>query len=317
MPAAGTLHFRAGGAEAVSAAAFAEPVALALDETGNPTWIADDRGALPDKAWAVAASSERFAVAEADDVPLLEPEAVAEDPWFLAETNRIDYLVLTSRELEPAAQALADYRSGQGLRVGVATFEDVCDWMADGLRTPEAIPELLAFARATWAEAPWLVVLAGNGHYDYLNALNLEANPVPPLLVQTADGVFAGDARLADADGDGLPDVAIGRLPARTADELAAMLAKIQAYEAGFGEAWQSELVLANDAADAAAGDFAAANAQLAALAGALPAGADRLERIAGCGGCASKLLRHFQNGAASSTTTGHGGVANWSARAC
>ena len=314
VPAAGTLHFRAGGAEAVSAAAFAEPVALALDETGNPTWIADDRGALPDKAWAVVASSERFAVAEADDVPLLEPEAVAEDPWFLAETNRIDYLVLTSRELEPAAQALADYRSGQGLRVGVATFEDVCDWMADGLRTPEAIPELLAFARATWAEAPWLVVLAGNGHYDYLNALNLEANPVPPLLVQTADGVFAGDARLADADGDGLPDVAIGRLPARTADELAAMLAKIQAYEAGFGEAWQSELVLANDAADAAAGDFAAANAQLAALAGAAHPAQERIDLNASPVAAArSKLLRHFQNGAGIIHYTGHGGVANWS----
>ena len=57
-------------------------------------------------------------MAEADGVPLLEPEAVAEDPWFLAETNRIDYLVLTSRELESAAQELADYRAGQGLRVG-------------------------------------------------------------------------------------------------------------------------------------------------------------------------------------------------------
>ena len=316
-PLPGTAHFRAGGAEAVSAAAFAEPVALALDETGNPTWIADESGALPDKAWAVVASSqERFAVAEADGVPLLEPEAVAEDPWFLAETNRIDYLVLTSRELEAAAQELADYRAGQGLRVGVATFEDACDWMTDGLRTPEAIPELLAFARATWTEAPWLVVLAGNGHYDYLNALNLEANHVPPLLVQTADGVFAGDALLADADADGVPDVALGRLPARTAAELAAMIAKIRAYEAGFGEAWQSELVLANDANDAAAGDFAAANAQLAALADAAHPVRERIDLNAtALASARSKLLGHFRNGTGIVHYTGHGGVANWSSK--
>ena len=316
-PLSGTTHFRAGGAESVSAAAFAEPVALALDEAGNPTWIADDAGALPDKAWAVVASSrERFAVAEADSVPMLEPEAVADNPWFLAETNRIDYLVLTSRELESAAQALADYRAGQGLRVGVATFEDVCDWMADGLRTPEAIPDLLAFARASWAEAPWLIALAGNGHYDYLNALNLEPNPVPPLLVQTADGVFAADAQLADADGDGLPDAAIGRLPARTADELAAMIAKIQAFEAGFGEAWQSELVLANDLNDAAAGDFAAANAQLAALADETHPVRERIDLNATTLASArSRLLGHFQSGAGLIHYTGHGGVANWSGK--
>ena len=316
-PAAGTLHFRAGGAEAVSAGAFAEPIALALDDAGNPTWIADVAGALPDKAWAVvASSSERFALAEADGLNLLEPEAVADDPWFLSATNRIDYLVLTSRELEAAAQELADYRSGQGLRVGVATFEDVCDWMAGGLRTPAAIPALLAYARATWAEAPWLVVLAGNGHYDYLNALNLEANPVPPLLVQTADGVFAGDSLLADADGDGLPDVAIGRLPARTADELAAMVAKIRAYEAGFGEAWQTELVLANDVNDAAAGDFAAANDRLAALADDAHPIADTIDLNAATIATArGKLLADFQGGAGIVHYTGHGGVANWSSK--
>ncbi len=316
-PAAGTLHFRAGGAEAVSAAAFAEPVALALDEAGNPTWIADAAGALPDKAWAVvASSSERFAVAEADGLTLLEPEAVADHPWFLSATNRIDYLVLTSRELEEAAQELADYRAGQGLRVGVATFEDVCDWMAGGLRTPEAIPTLLAYAEATWAEAPWLVVLAGNGHYDYLNALNLEANPVPPLLVQTADGVFAGDSLLADADGDGLPDVALGRLPARTAAELAAMIAKIQAYEAGFGETWQTEWVLANDVNDAGAGDFAAANDRLAALADEAHPLADTIDLNATAIATArGKLLADFQGGAGIIHYTGHGGVANWSSK--
>jgi len=316
-PAAGTRHFRAGGAEAVSAATFAEPVALALDEAGNPTWIADAAGALPDKAWAVvASSSERFALAEADGVPMLEPAAVAENPWFLAETNRIDYLVLTSRELETAAQALADYRAGQGLRVGVATFEDACDWMAGGLRTPEAIPALLAYARATWAEAPWLVVLAGNGHYDYLNALNLEANPVPPLLVQTADGIFAGDALLADADGDGLPDVALGRLPARTAEELAAMIAKIQAYESGFGAAWQNELVLVNDANDVAAGDFAAANGRLAALADEAHPVREQIDlNQLAIAAARSKLLAHFQGGAGVVHYTGHGGVANWSSR--
>ena len=39
--------------------------ALALDADGNPTWIADETGGLPGKAWSVSPDNERFAVVEA------------------------------------------------------------------------------------------------------------------------------------------------------------------------------------------------------------------------------------------------------------
>ena len=261
VPGAGTAFVRAGGAAAVSAAAFAEPLAVALDEAGNPTWIADENGGLPDKAWAAATANERFAVVEAAGVPLLAPVPAAANAWFLAETNRIDYLVLTSRALAPAAQELADYRAGQGLRAGVAVFEDVCDLLAGGLRTPEAIPALVRYAAAIWAESPRMLVLAGNGHYDYLESMGTETNHLPPLLRQTYDGLFSSDELLADAGGDELPDVAVGRLPACTAAELAAMIAKIKAYEAEVGAAWQNQLAFANDKADAS-GNYAASVAR-------------------------------------------------------
>ncbi len=314
VPRAGTAHFAAGGAAAVSAAAFAAPLALALDGEGHPTWIADENGELPAKSWTAAEADRRFAVVESASVPMLVPESVNADPWFLSETNRIDYLVLTSRALEPAAQELADYRSAQGLRVGVATFEDVCDGMAGGLRTPEAIPELLAYAAATWAEAPWMVVLAGNGHYDYLGALSNEVNHVPPLMLQTLAGLFAADGLLADATGDGVPDVAIGRLPARTAAELTAMIAKIRAYEAAFGSAWQNEFVLAADVADAA-GDFSTANAIFAALATAPHAVVERIDLdTQAIASARTNLMNRFKAGAGFIHYTGHGGVNSLSA---
>ncbi len=313
-PIPGTAHFLAGGAQAVSAAAFAEPLAVALDADGTPTWLADADGALPAKAWAAAESDARFAVAEASAILLLAPEAVAALPWFLDETNRIDYLVLTSRALEAAAHELADYRAGQGLRVGVATFEDVCDWFAGGLRTPEAIPLLFAYAAETWADVPWMVVLAGNGHYDYLDALGIEVNHVPPLLLQTSDGIFSSDGLLADITGDGLPDLAIGRLPALTAAELAAMVAKIRAYEAGFGEAWANRIVLATDTNDPAAGDFQASTAQFAALATATHPVADVVDlNVTPIKLARTRLTNEFKAGAGFIHYTGHGGVANWS----
>ena len=159
-PGAGTVHFQPAGAAGVSAAAFTAPLAMALDEAGMPAWLADENGELPGRGW-TAAAGERFALVESAELPMLVPEAAAADAWFLAETNRIDYLVLASRALAPAAQELADYRAGQGLRTGVATFEDACDLFTGGLRTPEAVPALLAYTQTKWAEAPWLVVLAG------------------------------------------------------------------------------------------------------------------------------------------------------------
>ncbi|MGD9613010.1 MAG: MBG domain-containing protein [Kiritimatiellia bacterium] len=307
VPGAGTAFVRAGGAASVSAAAYAEPLVFALDEAGEPIWIADETGALPDKAWAAAATNERFAVIEAESIRLLAPEPAAAAAWFLAETNRIDYLVLTSRALAPAAQELADYRAGQGLRVGVAVFEDVCDLLAGGLRTPEAIPALVRHAAATWAESPRMLVLAGNGHYDFLESMGTEANHLPPLLRQTYDGLFSSDELMADAGGDELPDVAVGRLPACTAEELAAMIAKIKAYEADFGAEWQNQGVFANDQADAA-GDFAASIARFTNLVQnpySVSARADLdVQAIAPA---RAAFLGGFSNGAGVVHYTGHG----------
>ncbi len=316
IPLSGTAYFRAGGAAAASAEAFGEPLAVALDADGQPTWVADENGTLPDKAWAALPEDDRYAVAESAAIPELELEPVDDNPWFLAETNRIDYLVLTSRELEPAARELADYRTGQGLRTGLAVFEDVCDWMMDGLRTPEAIPELLAYAQRHWTMAPWLVALAGNGHYDFLGALSNEVNHVPPLMLQTQDGIFAADGLMTDTDGDRLPDVAVGRLPAITTNDLAAMIQKIKAYEAGFGQNWQNQLVLATDVNDPAAGDFAAANAQLAALSDDRHPVLDVIDLNATAITPAhNKLISYFNSGAGLIHYTGHGGVANFSAK--
>jgi hypothetical protein len=78
--------------------------------------------------------------------------------------------------------------------------------------------------------------------------------------------LYASDGLCGDLDGDGIPEVAVGRLPARTPAELSGMIAKIRDYETEFGTDWQQEVVLAADRYDPDAGDFAAANTQLSGL---------------------------------------------------
>ncbi len=306
-PGAGTVHVRAGGAASVSAAAFSEPLVLALDEAGLPTWIADKSGILPSSAWAALDANERYAVVEADAVPLLSPVPAAADAWFMAESNRVEYLVIAPRALAAAAQELVDYRAADGLRTGVAVFEDVCDLMAGGLRTPEAIPALMRHAAATWAEPPWMMVLAGNGHYDYLESMGPEPNHLPPLLRQTYDGLFSSDEQFVDTGGDELPDVAIGRLPARTPEELAAMIAKIRAFEEDFGAAWQNQLVFANDKADSA-GNFAGSVARFTNLVAAPYAVSVRVNLdTTAIAPARAAFLGSFDEGAGFVHYTGHG----------
>jgi uncharacterized repeat protein (TIGR01451 family) len=310
MPQADTFLFETSGS--VSASAFSEPVAMALNT--EAVLIADEQGGLASKAWNADGGNERFAVAEAAQIPMLGTQPAAADAWFLAATNRIDYLVIASRQLADAAKKLADYRAGQGLRVGVAVFEDICDLMTHGLRTPEAIPEFLRYARDTWDESPWMVVLAGNGHYDYLGAVSSEANHLPPLMLDTRDGLFAADGLLSDLDGDGLSDIAIGRLPALDATQLDAMTAKIKDYETGFGADWQNQLVLASDVNDAA-GDFSEVNENLSVRGGAAYP-AERIDlNTTALDTARSQLLSRFSSGAGFIHYTGHGGVNNWSSK--
>jgi len=105
-----------------------------------------------------------------------------------------------------------------------------------GLYKPEAIRDFLSYAYHNWEKAPRYLVLAGEGTFDYRNNQGYNDNLVPAILVETPYGLFASDNRYADVDGDdGVPDMAVGRLPVMTSEELDAVISKITAYETAGG----------------------------------------------------------------------------------
>jgi hypothetical protein len=86
---------------------------------------------------------------------------------------------------------------------------------------------------------------------------------LPPLMVQSEGGLFPSDNRLGDVDGDGLPEMAVGRIPVLSAAELDAFTGKIAAYEGASTESWTANAVLLADATDLGA-DFVADNERIA-----------------------------------------------------
>ncbi|MBN2346832.1 MAG: S8 family serine peptidase [Candidatus Aminicenantes bacterium] len=178
-----------------------------------------------------------------------------------------EYIVIAPQELENSAQELADYRQRQGLKSAVVTLEDIYEVFDFGLPSPLAVRDFLAHAYSRWGgKKVKYAVLAGKGTYDYKNYLGCGDNLVPVILAATPEGLVAADREFGDVTGrNGLPEIAVGRLPAVTNEELRAMITKIKAYEGGQG-AWTDRALFIADDADGG-GDFARSCDSLAALA--------------------------------------------------
>jgi hypothetical protein len=109
------------------------------------------------------------------------------------------------------------------------------------------------------------MLLVGDASYDGKNYLGLGENDlVPTKVIWTNTFETASDEWLGDVNGDGLAEVAVGRLPVRTLQQAQAMVAKIVSYAGNF----QDGALLVADRNDGF--DFEAATGTVKSL---LPAG--------------------------------------------
>jgi hypothetical protein len=156
------------------------------------------------------------------------------------------------------------------------------------------------------------VVLAGDGTYDFKDNLGTGVeNQVPPMMVLTSYLETASDPAYAAVNGeDLLPDLAIGRLPAATVEELQRMVEKIVAFETS-GQTFGGRAVLVSDNPDRA-GDFVEDAETLATKILSLK----DPERIylsqLGTAETRSRIQQAFDDGASLMNYIGHGGIHLW-----
>lgn len=153
-----------------------------------------------------------------------------------------DLLIITHPDLHPSGQdqAWQAYlaRRRSQMSVQVVDIQEVYDNFSYGIFDPTALRTFLSSAAALWRPAPKYVLLMGAATYDYKNYSGQADfhDWVPTLMIEDPTdsvymGVYASDSWFADVDGDGFPDMAVGRLPARSNAELEGMLTKLLAYE--------------------------------------------------------------------------------------
>jgi hypothetical protein len=165
-----------------------------------------------------------------------------------------DYVAIGPPELLEALAPLLAQREAEGLRTLAAPVEAVFDQFGAGRATPFAIRDFLRAAQ------PRFALLLGDWTHDPHNFTSEPGgNLVPSVFVFTEyGGETVSDAALADLDGDAVPEIAVGRVPARTAGQVTVFVEKTLGYEAGAAGDWARRVLAISDGQEVSFADDAA-----------------------------------------------------------
>jgi hypothetical protein len=269
------------------------------------------------------------------------PARVVPDiPSTLADiNNEADYILITHRDLGWDEQGLplnwlrdlAALRQNQGLRVRVVDVEDILDEFSYGIVTPQAIRDFLSYAYTSWIPpAPQYVLLVGDYSLDYkdnwmewlaaygMGEGNAQPNYVPAYSIYPPHGgeTVCDDWFVQVAGDDMVPDLHIGRLPAKSAQEAADMAGKILSYETTANtKTWEKNVLLVADNMTEPSWEFfEPMNEDVAEL---LPEGFNEpfrgyLEDYATPGDLTTYIKTKINEGALILHYSGHGGEFRW-----
>lgn len=173
-----------------------------------------------------------------EDSGILQPAIISQNiPSTLSNvSNNGEFLIISHRDFLTQAEDWANYRRSQGLTVKVVDIEDVFDEFNYGVLSPDSIREFLRYAKQNWQTAPNYVLLIGDATYDPKNYFALGGNFVPTRMFDSIYTEAGSDETMADFDNDGLAEIAVGRIPARTPAVVTLMLNKVIAFEQNVGQ---------------------------------------------------------------------------------
>lgn len=135
----------------------------------------------------------------------------------------VDYLIVADEDLEESAERYREYRERSGYSVELAYAQDL------GAAGPARVEGIRDLVRRRYehrdAERPFYLLLLGDG-----------SDPIPAgVHVDPQDQTeIASDNIYADMDGDDIPDLAPGRITARSNEEVDLIRQKIERYETSY-----------------------------------------------------------------------------------
>jgi len=171
---------------------------------------------------------QRFMVFNPNDVPTVDNIALIGNKSFSQLRDNLsggNHIIIGPEAFRNSAQPLLDHRGSSVF----ASMEDIYDEFSGGNKDPVAIRHFLQWTQENWSKKPFTALLLGEADYDYRNITSQSNNIVPTIEVGTVYS-HATDDRLASFNGI-VPEMALGRYPARTTEEVTNFVDKIIAFE--------------------------------------------------------------------------------------
>jgi hypothetical protein len=264
------LRFTAVGGKQLLIEGFSSSQIRVMDIT-NPKKVQEVMGVVKSKGagfaiWFNVPGYGQHTLLAFTDERVERPAAIeANQPSKWHQAGRAaDLVIIAHGDFLESLRPLKALRKKQGWSVALTDVEDLYDEFSFGNKTPQAIRDFLLRAKSYWQKSPRFVLLAGDASFDPRNYLGLgNFDFVPTKVVDTMYLETASDDWFVDFNGDGLPEMAVGRLPVRFIDEASTVISKIIGYEQGSG-GWTREVLLVADINDSF--DFEAASSGVEAL---------------------------------------------------
>ncbi len=137
-----------------------------------------------------------------------------------------DYVAVGPEEFRGPTAPLIELRRAEGMRVAYVTLGEAADTWGLGR---EGAAGIAALVRAV---GPRYLLLVGDNAYDYRGLTAGDVDSMVPAFLSRPSALAEtnADALYGDIDSDGAPDIPVGRLPVRTAGELANLIGKIVSH---------------------------------------------------------------------------------------
>ncbi len=271
----------------------AERLPIELDWRGSgeaPALIGDDGVRRP----AFAADGRRVRYAAAQPGVTLYPAATTLSPVSSRATSAVDwrapaqgfdYLIVSHASLIDAVRPLAEFHEKRGMKVALIDIADVYDEFNHGITHPQAVRNLVAYAKKNWPQPrPRFLLLVGDasfdirndtyndlayakfanspqelvpGHFSGIPATSYDSgakrmagrNLIPTWQYPSAEGQSASDNWFGAIDeGDYHPVVAVGRFPVVEPAEVTAIVNKTIDYlSKPRAGAWRRDVMFITD----------------------------------------------------------------------
>ncbi len=226
-----------------------------------------------------------------------------------------EYLIISHPNFIPDLQPLVEAKQNQGLLTTVVDVNDIYAQYSNGIFTPQAIKDYIAYAHENLGAR--YVLLVGGDTYDYRNYLkDASGNPlnsisfIPSLYHST--GPIARyvpvDPLYADTNNDLIPDLAIGRFPVRTTAELEIMINKTIAYTA---KDYARTAIFVSDKSDALVNFKMISDEMSAAIPNDWTVQSAHLDTMT-VANARTQLINAMNNGAALVNFIGHSSMKQW-----